>query len=518
MKVRAPRVAVPAALLVFAACARTPEPPAARTLTLGLEAPIRSLDPATDDSVTWSVLGNVFEGLVTVGPQLTIEASLATRWSNPDELTWIFHLRPGVRFHDGTPLDAAAVRDGLDRVRVDRASPARLWLSAVESVEADGPGRVVVRTRRPDPLLLAHLAQVPIAKGATSEAVDRAPIGSGPYRVRLRSAARIELEAWTGWWGPPVKVPRLDVVVAGDGEAALKALDDGKVDLAGVPMRTVMRAPNPRWRWSDAVGLSTMFLWVDSRPRANGRNPFADLRVRRALSLAVDGRAAARAGAGHDDTLSTQLVPRLLFGFDPKLKRPAFDPAAARALLAEAGYARGFDTVLTFRGAEATRAVAASIQASLASVGIRASGREVSAEGAGAAYRGEPQALFLDSWTFDVADASSFLQDCVRTRDEAAGVGLLNPGFSDPEIDALVDRSVTTLDPSRRAPLLSRALALAQERVPAIPLYDVPRIWGVARDVAWAVRLDGRLFGTEMAFRAPPTPKPARSPRTEPRF
>lgn len=495
-------------------CAKKPAPvpPEPRALTIGLEVPIRSLDPATDDTVAWSIVGNVFEGLVGMGPDLAVVPLLAQRWTNPDDLTWLFELRPGVRFHDGSLLDAEAVRAGLDRVRSDRDSPARLWLAAISSIEAVEAGRLRIRTKRPDPLLLLHLAQVPIARGGSSAEIDRRPIGTGAYRVSARSPERIELVAWEGWRGPPVRVPRLSVVVVGEGEPAVAALDAGRVDLAAVPLRAVVSAPNRVWRWSAAEGLSVLFLWVDSLSRGAAPNPFADVRVRRALSLAVDRRAVARAATGHDDTAASQLVSRTLFGFDEGVGVPVADPAAARRLLTLAGFPKGLDTEVTYRSTAITRPAVESLVAHLAEAGFRVRPREMGFQESLVPYREGARALFVDAWTFDVPDASSFLQDCIRTRDDGAGVGLLNPGFSDPEIDRLVDESVATLDPAMRSEMLKRVLALAAERVPAVPLFTIPRIWGLSRDLAWRARLDNRLFGAEMTFRVPPTPQPARSP------
>jgi peptide/nickel transport system substrate-binding protein len=111
--------------------------------------------------------------------------------------------------------------------------------------------------------------------------------------------------------------------------------------------------------------------------------------------------------------------------------------------------------------------------------------------------------LYLSRWVFDNGDAGSFLRDCVRTRHPPSPDGRFNAGYSNPKMDELIDASATEFDDHARLLLFQKIASLAQDDVPFVPLFHQPDIWGVARDLVWEPRLDGRLLAFEMSFGAP---------------
>ncbi len=392
---------------------------------------------------------------------------------------------------------------GLERVRSDDTSPARLWLASVATVEAASPSVVVVRTRWPDPLLLHHLAQIPIALGRTQEEVSARACGTGPYRIGGRDASGgLAVEAFAGWKGPPPAVRRARFVVVPEGPPTVAALRDSRIDLAALPL-TIETAGTLPFPTEEAHGLTTMFLWIGSLGTPS-RNPLADVRVRRAIDLALDRRAIGLRAAGRGDAAATSLVLPAVFGYQPDLARRARDPAAARRLLVEAGHGAGLVLPLVFRDATLARRSAEAVAEQLAAVGVSARPRAVSYEESLRPYREGANGLFVDPWTFDVPDASSFLADCLRTREPASGRGLLNPGFSSARLDAAIDLGSSLLDASARLEAIRKALLMADEEVPALPLFEVTRLWGRARDVSFTPRVDGRIVLSEISFRALP--------------
>ena len=210
-------VAALAAVLVLlgvlgVSCRRPPETGAARAVTLAPGTPVLSLDPTLTEGTTYSALSNVFEPLVAYDPQLQIVPALATRWSTPDENTWVFALRPGVLFHDGTLLDAAVVASALDRARTAPESTARGALWAVSEVEATGPLAIRIRTSVPDALLLHELTLVFVARGSSRAEVEATPVGTGPYRVAAWDpAGALDLVAWENHWAGPPAIPSLRI-------------------------------------------------------------------------------------------------------------------------------------------------------------------------------------------------------------------------------------------------------------------------------------------------------------------
>src|SRR5262249_35022270 len=131
---------------------------------------------------TLSVLGNVYEPLVRLGPDLSLQPALAESWHSPDDLTWVFRLREGVRFHDGRPVDAARVAACLEAARVGPYFWYQALLGTVGSITAGGPLSVVVRTVRPDDVLPARLSSIQI--WAEPQRAGEPAVGSGPYRPR----------------------------------------------------------------------------------------------------------------------------------------------------------------------------------------------------------------------------------------------------------------------------------------------------------------------------------------------
>jgi peptide/nickel transport system substrate-binding protein len=343
---------------------------------------------------------------VTHGAGLGIEPALAVRWTSPEDTVWSFELREGVSFHDGTPLTPEHVVTGLERVRGDAGSPVRSWLASIASIEAEPPSRVVVRTRWPDPLLLHHLAQVPIALGRSAKEITEHPVGTGPYRVVSFAGGGLEVEAFPRWWGGSTAIPRARFVAIPGGEASIEALSRGRVDIAFV----LLSAGRPHalpFPTQEARGLSTMFLWINALGR-KGVNPLADVRVRRAVALSLDRQRLAERVTGREGDAAPQLVPATIFGSRPDAPFPPVDPAAARKLLAQAGHAQGLTLDLAFRDLPLLRKTAEEAARQLEAAGVRTTLRPVDYEGSLTPYREGASLPLPDFWTFDVPTRRAF--------------------------------------------------------------------------------------------------------------
>ncbi len=282
-----------------ASCGRA-SVPAFGPARLAIRTPILSLDPTFSEATTISVLSNVFEPLVAHDRQLQVVPALATRWSTPDETTWVFTLRPGVLFHDGTPLDSAAVVAALDRARNGPDSAVRGALWAVAKVEAAGALAVRIRTAVPDALLLHELALVLVARGASRTEVEAKPVGTGPYRVvSWDRRGALELAAWEKHWAGPPAIASVLVAPLAEGVDAAGAAGRGEVDVVEVPISTARGTAPAGARFVTSSGLTTQYLWMNGPAVAAGvPNPFFDVRVRRAVALAVDQSPARPRGDG----------------------------------------------------------------------------------------------------------------------------------------------------------------------------------------------------------------------------
>lgn len=489
------------ALTLMTGCARSgPAAPAARTLHLGIENGITTLDPTYTEGTTFSVLSNVFEPLVDYDRQMRLIPALATAWTAPDDRTWLFTLRPGVTFHDGTPLTASLVAASLERSRTDPVSEVRARLAAVEAIDVPRDGEVRIRTSRPDALLLHELVNVLVAKGASRAEAEARPIGTGPYRVtRWQKGSSLELEAYAAHWRGAAPVPRASFAPLPTGAPAVAALKSGRVDVAIVPPKAVLERDRG-FRIADSTGLTVYYLFLSTAPAAGPGNPLADRRVRQALSLAIDRRALARQAVGHEPAYAGQLVPPSVFGFAPALPPPVFDPAAARALLATVSK-KPVAIPLAHREDGEAAALARHLASMLDAAGFQVTLRPVPWTTLLAEMEAQRLPLVVSRWLFDNGDAGTFLRDCVRSRRPGTTDGAFNAGISIPEMDRLIDETQAVFDAPLRLARFEAIMAMAREEVPMVPLFQQPDVWGVARDLAWEARLDGRLLVHEMAFK-----------------
>lgn len=306
-----------------------------------------SLDPHREfDASSDNIVNQIFDGLVRLSPRGDIEPALAESWSRLDDLTVEFRLRRGVRFHDGEPLTAEAVRFSFLR-QTDPARPAPNagLIAELAEVQVVDEWTVRLKTHKPDGLLLNKLPMffkiLPPAylKQVGESGFAAKPVGTGPYRfVRWEKGREIELEAAPGYWmaGRP-SIRRLIfrfVPTARQVDALISGEVDMLTDLSGLDTLRVARAPGNRVM--KAEGIYAVSLIPNSR-----KPPFADLRARRALAHLINPDELIRyAAKGNGRRLSGFTVPGQ-FGHHPAIAGYELDKSRAAKLLREAGLKPG---------------------------------------------------------------------------------------------------------------------------------------------------------------------------------
>jgi len=503
--VRARAAAALIAAVLGAACSRGP---ATDRLAIALPAGPFTITPAAaGEEFSISILSNVYESIVDLGPDLVLRPGLAASWQTPDDSTWVFALRPGARWHDGEPVRAAQVIESLARTREDAGSRMRVELAVVERMEAPDDHTVVVHTSEPLGHLANRLANVRIWRPGAHPS-DPA-LGSGPYRVRAWTpGGDTTLQAFDGYDGgrPSLR----EVVFRAVPEAAqrMRLLRAGEVQLVvdAPPDEMAALSEDERLMAVSRKGARVVFLAVDcARARTpyvdDPRNPFADLRVREALSLAVDREALVRGPLRRLAATVDQLVGPEVFGFNDALRPFPHDPERARALLAEAGWTQGFAVDLDYpsgkyRGAEL---VAADLARQLAPVGIRLRPRPQPPEEFFGRMRRRDTSLYLLGWIGTSGDAGPSYEYLLRTA--TGGFGHDNGGgYSNPELDRLVEEA-RHLGPVDRLPLLRRVAEIVYHDKPVIPLYRAADVYALDRGLEFTPRLDRRLLAAEIHWR-----------------
>lgn len=370
-----PRLALAALLLspgVAPALERIGE--AGLRVALQLEPPI--LDPTAGAAapINEIVHGNLFEGLLGMGEDGEPRPRLALDWDvAPDGLSYHFRLRPGVRFHDGTPFDAEVARFALERARAPGSlNPQRAALDAIARIEVLDPLRLrLVLKRRAGGLLqtLASGALVMVAP-ASADGNKTAPVGTGPFRFAAwRRGEAVELRRHEGYWGGPAALDWLRYRFIADPSAAYAALMAGDVDLFSnfpAPENLAQFKADPRFVVSAGSSEGETLLVFNQR-----RAPLDQRLVRRALSHAIDRRALIDGAMfGYGIPIGSHFPPGHAAYVD-LTAASAHDPERARALLAEAGLAQGFALQLKLPPTPYARRGGEIIAAQLARVGVR---------------------------------------------------------------------------------------------------------------------------------------------------
>lgn len=470
-----------------AACARWARPGRdPETLVLAVRADVTGIfpnPPIVNEAFTTQVNWNVFEGLVRLDRDLYLRPALAESWSSsPDAATYVFSLRPGLRFSDGRPVSASDVAVSLLR---GREGVYRDSLHSIGDARALDPSHVEVRTRT---AYLALVTRLPWGLVLPADAWQRSPvpgIGTGPYRLASWDKdERILLEANPHFRGPRPSFTRVVYRVMPDDEVRVNAVLNGDADAAeSLPLaQAAGLARDPRVRPLVREGLRVIFLAL--RPHGE---PFGDPRVREAVDLAIDRAELIRRVLHGWGALVGQLVPAGIPGFNPGLKVPAPDRARARALLAEAGYGGGLDIDLYGPNNRYVSdvAVLAEVARQLGLVGIRARADALDKAVFFPLAASGRTRLHLMGWSSEAGDAGDALDALAHSKD-GTGLGSENDvDLADGKLDGLIQSANQTFDGEERIARLKTAMARLAALKVYLPLYVQPESALVSSHIEW---------------------------------
>jgi peptide/nickel transport system substrate-binding protein len=447
--------------------------PARDALVIAMEAEPPGLDPGQALGLhTLRVTHEVFETLVaTPDDSTSIVPGLAESWQvSPDGLAWTFKLRRGVRFHDGTPLDAAAVKFTFDRV-IDPSHPhakSGKWsfvvgyLSSVKSVEVVDPLTVRLHLKYPTSSLLALLALPncaivsPTAFSKAPNDFNSQPVGSGRYRLDTwELGRRLVLRRNDDYWGQKGKPAALVYRWIPESNARVTELLTGGVDLIlPVPPDFVARLErNPQVTVHKKTGLTVWYVGFNVE-----KKPFTDVRVRQALNHAVNKDAIVRDILKGTGIAATGPLLPGTWASEPEVKKYPYDPAAAKRLLAAAGYPNGFEVDFwvpeSGSGMQSPVEMATVIQANLAAIGVRASLKTFEWGSYLGKIRTDAPVMFALSWFLKSEDPDLSLYPLFYSKNTP----LPNrSNYNNPEVDQLLVQARQAADRAKRADLYKRA-------------------------------------------------------------
>jgi peptide/nickel transport system substrate-binding protein len=450
-------------------CLLLTSPAMAQSLRIGIQAPPSTLDPHwLLNLANTGALRNIYDTLVSRDDQMQLRPGLAESWRVVDDTTWEFKLRPGVRFHDGAPLTSADVVASFQRVPnvPGNPNPYTIYLSGVTAVEPVDDLTFNIRTSGPLPTLPTNLTQIFIVprsvaqKGNPEFNSGEAAIGTGPFRVTSWSTnAPLVLRRNESWWGGAVPWETVSLTPIPNDTARVAALLAGDVEfINNVPLQDASRlGADRRVALFSSPSIYAVNIYLDvERPNppgveAGGQNPMRDVRVRRAMSLALNRDGIARQiMEGYADA-TDQPVPPFIFGAIADRPVPGQDLNAARALLAEAGFPQGFGMNL-FCSPSRTPRICQAIAAAWTRIGIRTT-VEVVPQATFLTRRNRREyGAFVTVFGSLTGETSYLLGSQLHSVGTVPGLGSLNfTGLGRPETDALIQRARATLDDAERA-------------------------------------------------------------------
>jgi peptide/nickel transport system substrate-binding protein len=517
------RLAALLTLLIFASEAY------AGDLRIGRATEHGSLDPLYSDlGSDVATAENMFESMIRFDSKLRIHPSLAIAWKLLDPLTWEISLRPGVTFHDGSPLTATDVAYSLNRARDIPNSPGPLasFVRPVKQAEIVDPLTLRIHTVAPTPLLMDMIGRIFVLPAKLGPMVTNedfnsghAMIGTGPYR--FKSATPGDGVVWTAYapyWGGKPEFDTVTVKFLSNPAARSAALLSGAVDvIEQIPPSDIGVFQNRDGvTLYDAVSTRVVYVGMDQgrddSPFITGKdgkpmtvNPLKDRRVRLALSKLINRQAIVErvlSGAGE---MTGQLVPDGMGGYDPTLKPVAFDPSGAKQLLAEAGYADGFG--LTLHGSNNRFPNDSQLAQALGQMfsrgGLRVNGVEVVPYNVYAtAATQRKYSLFIFSYGSVASSSLNGLTGVLASFDAAQGTGSLNRGrYSNPVFDDVLRHASAEFDEPKRSALLAQATGIAMDDAAILPLYWQKLFW--AARTGFVVDAD-RGESTSVNFIHPP--------------
>jgi peptide/nickel transport system substrate-binding protein len=464
--------------LVMLSCARKPDP---GMFTMIIESSPTNLDPRVGrDGQSERIYQLIFDALLTRGEDLNVRPGLAERWDVPDPLTYVFHLHPGVRFHDGRPLTSRDVKWTFDsllqgKIPSSKADSYRF----VDHIEARDDLTVVFHLKEPFAALLWNLSEgaIGIVPYGSGSELTRKPIGSGPFRfVSAELDKEVVLEQNLEYWGVKPHLKRIRFMVVPDENTIALELRKGSADAAmnAVNSDIVLTLEHePRLAVLRAPGTVIAYLTF------NLRDPILrDVRVRQAIAYAIDRQPIVEYLLRGFAQPANSVLPPQSWAYDRNVPVYNHDPAKARDLLGAAGYPETngvrFHLTMKTSSQEGTRLLVAVLQQQLRDVGIVLDIRTFEfATFYSDVSRGLFQ-LYSMRWIGGNEDPDIF--DFVFHSSKTPPKGGNRGFYKSPRVDALIDQARREVDPNTRKELYDEIQQILAEEVPAINLWYLDNV------------------------------------------
>lgn len=494
---------------------------AQQELRIGVSAEPSSIDPHYHNlGPNNSLARHVFEPLVDQDPSQQLIPGLAQSWRTLNETTWEFKLRNNARFANGRPVTVEDVIASFRRAPNVPRSPASFaqFLTGMTFEQGADNKTILVKTSSPAPLVPTNLSVIAIMSKDCAEKLStedfnaaRCDGGSGPYRfTEFKPGDRTVLERNPNYDGARPSWDKVTVRYLTSGPARVAALLAGDVDVIdNIPPADIAKLRgNANFTIAETLSNRVIYLHMDQFREnspfitAKGgspiKNPLRELRVRQALSMAINRQAIVDRIMDKAAVPAEQVLAKNFFGTSQKLQPSKFDLKAAQGLLADAGYKNGFK--LKIHGPAGRYTNDTQIIEAIAQMFTRL-GLEVEIETmppanffsrASTGANGLPEfSMILAGWGAGTGETSGSLRSLMGTVDKAKGSGAANRGrFSNAKLDSTLDIALATVDDKKRASLLAEASEIAFNDLGIIPVHYQTNVWASRKGLAVEARAD----------------------------
>lgn len=457
-------------------------------LTIARLADAENLDPQFMSTINAASVTQhkIYEGLVQRDKNSEIKPMLATEWKQVDDLTWEFNLRQGVTFHDGTPFTAEAVKKTFDRI-LDKevASPRANLFEKVKEIKIINEHTVQFILTEPFSPLLSILSNhegsifSPKAIEKYGKQLSQHPVGTGPFTFQTWTPGQeIILVKNEAYWGEKPKVDKVVFKVIPEDATRIAMVETGEAHIAEpVPVTEVERVQSSSvmslYR-SEAFG--TEFIGFNTK-----KKPFDDVRVRQAISHAIETDAIIKGVFNGVGTKSNSTMGPKVLGYNPDLKGYEYDINKAKALLSEAGYPNGFKTTILTNDLKERMNLAEVVQSQLKGIGIDV---EVKVLEFGTffatAAKGETD-LFITSWRNATGDGDYNQYNQFHSKSQGSAGNYFF--YKNPEVDKLIEEGRKEKDLSQREKIYAQIQAIEMKETPFVPIRNLENIAAVSKNV-----------------------------------
>jgi len=515
-----------AAIAALAATAMSVAPASAETLKFAFQGDLKLLDPySLNETFTLGTLTNVYEGLTRRGPDLENQPALAERWEIVEPTRWRFHLRKGVKFHNGNDFTADDVVFSADRVRSESSDLKTRIAPEVKVVKVDDH-TVDFVLPGPNPILLSEWSTWSIMDKEWTEANDAVKVtsasdenpnyaglnanGTGPFKiVSHESGIKTVFEKNDDWWDTPVhNLTRVEFTPIGSDATRVAALLSGELDMVyPIPVQDIKRV-NDNATTTALTGpeLRTIFLGMDQMrdellySNVKGKNPFKDIKVRKAFYQAIDMEAIKKKVMRGLSTPSAIMISPFLFSRSEEFSRYSYDQAAAKQLMVEAGYPDGFEVGMDCPNNRYVNdeSICQTVAAMLARIGVKVNlNAQPKAQYFAKVLQsgGFDTSFYLLGWTPGSFDSWNVLSNLINCRNEAGDGSPFNlGGYCNKRVDELTKMVLSENDAEKRDGMIAEAYKLLHDDVGYIPLHQQGLAWGVSTKVDLKQRADNQFM------------------------